>query len=120
MTNEAMVHLTDSATEHVKKVLAKDADGIGLRLGVKTSGCSGYQYLIETATAVREQDRTLESNGITIVIDDESLRYLAGSELDFIREGLNSGFKFHNPNTAESCGCGQSFSLRENTGAEGE
>ena len=111
--NETTINLTESARQHVEKVLAKDAEGIGLRLGVKTTGCSGYQYVIETAKEINEQDKTIDSNGITIVIDDHSLRYLAGTELDFTREGLNSGFKFNNPNVEESCGCGESFSLKE-------
>jgi iron-sulfur cluster assembly protein len=113
MTNEATINLTDNAKEHVEKVLAKDNDGIGLRISVKTTGCSGYQYVIETAKAINEQDKTIESNGIKIIIDEQSLRYLVGTELDFVREGLNAGFKFNNPNVQESCGCGESFSLKE-------
>ena len=113
MTNETTINLTDSAKQHIEKVLAKETDGIGLRLGVKTTGCSGYQYVIETAKAINEEDKTFESNGIKIIVDENSLSYLAGTELDFIREGLNSGFKFRNPNVEESCGCGESFSLKE-------
>jgi iron-sulfur cluster assembly protein len=113
MANEATINLTDSAKQHIETVLAKDSDGIGLRVGVKTTGCSGYQYVIETAKTINEEDRMLESSGIKIVIDEQSLRYLAGTELDFVREGLNAGFKFNNPNVQESCGCGESFSLKE-------
>ncbi len=113
MTNETTINLTDSAKEHVLKVLAKDENGIGLRIGVKTTGCSGYQYVIETAKELNEEDKEIESNGVKIIIDEQSLRYLAGTELDFTREGLNSGFKFRNPNVEESCGCGESFSLKE-------
>lgn len=113
MTNETTITLSDSAKKHIEQVLAKDADGIGLRVGVKTTGCSGYQYVIETAKAINEQELTIESNGIKIIIDEQSLRYLAGTELDFVREGLNAGFKFNNPNVQESCGCGESFSLKE-------
>ena len=113
MTNETTIKLSDSAKKHVEQVLAKDSDGIGLRVGVKTTGCSGYQYVIETAKTINEGDQTIESNGIKIIIDDQSLRYLAGTELDFVREGLNAGFKFNNPNVQESCGCGESFSLKE-------
>ena len=113
MNNELTINLTDSAKQHIEKVLAKDTDGIGLRLGVKTTGCSGYQYVIETAKAINAEDKTIESNGIKVIVDEESLRYLAGTELDFVREGLNSGFKFRNPNVEESCGCGESFSLKE-------
>jgi iron-sulfur cluster assembly protein len=113
MTTETTINLTDSAKQHIEGVLAKDSDGVGLRVGVKTTGCSGYQYVIETAKTINEEDKTLESNGIKIIIDDQSLRYLAGTELDFVREGLNAGFKFNNPNVEESCGCGESFSLKE-------
>ena len=113
MTTETTINLTESAKKHIDSVLARDTDGIGLRVGVKTTGCSGYQYVIETAKAVNEEDRIIESNGIKIVIDEQSLRYLAGTELDFVREGLNAGFKFNNPNVEESCGCGESFSLKE-------
>ncbi|HIF50409.1 MAG TPA: iron-sulfur cluster assembly accessory protein [Thiotrichaceae bacterium] len=113
MTTEATMNLTDSAKQHIEKVLAKDENGIGLRIGVKTTGCSGYQYIIETAKEVNAEDKTIVSNGINIIIDEQSLRYLAGTELDFTREGLNSGFKFKNPNVEESCGCGESFSLKE-------
>ncbi|MCZ6804737.1 MAG: iron-sulfur cluster assembly accessory protein [Proteobacteria bacterium] len=113
MTNEATINLTDNAKQHIEKILAQDADGIGLRIGVKTTGCSGYQYIIETAKSVNEQDKTIDSNGINIIIDEQSLRYLAGTELDFVREGLNSEFKFNNPNVEESCGCGESFSLKK-------
>jgi iron-sulfur cluster assembly protein len=113
MTNEATINLTDSAKQHIEKVLAKDPDGIGLRVGVKTTGCSGYQYVIETAKEINKEDKEIDTNGIKIIIDDQSLRYLAGTELDFTQEGLNSGFKFKNPNVEESCGCGESFSLKE-------
>tara|TARA_R110000782_G_scaffold18712_4_gene51203 strand:+ start:2120 stop:2473 length:354 start_codon:yes stop_codon:yes gene_type:complete len=113
MTTEATIRLSNSAKQHVENVLAKDADGLGLRIGVKTTGCSGYQYVIETAKEINNEDKTIESDGIKIIIDDQSLRYLAGTELDFVREGLNAGFKFNNPNVEESCGCGESFSLKE-------
>lgn len=113
MTTETTISLTESAARHVKQILAKKENGIGLRVGVKTTGCSGYQYVIDTATSVNEEDKTIESNGVKVIVDKESLRYLAGTELDFVREGLNSGFKFKNPNVQESCGCGESFSLKE-------
>jgi iron-sulfur cluster assembly protein len=113
MTTEATINLTDSAKQHIEKVLAKDENGVGLRVAVKTTGCSGYQYVIETAKEINDEDKTIVSNGINIIIDEQSLRYLNGTELDFTREGLNSGFKFKNPNVEESCGCGESFSLKE-------
>ena len=75
--------------------------------------CRKYQYVIETAKAVNDEEKMIESNGIKIIIDDQSLRYLAGTELDFIRKGLNAGFKFNNPNVEDACGCGESFSLKK-------
>ncbi len=115
MTTEHTISLTESAANHVKKILEKNENGIGLRLGVKTTGCSGYQYVINTATTINKGDKTIESNGVKVIVDEKSLSYLAGTELDFVREGLNSGFKFHNPNVQDSCGCGESFSLKEET-----
>ena len=108
------IALTDRAAEHVKNYLTKSADGVGLRVGVKPTGCSGYQYVVEAAQTVNEQDTAFETNGVTVVVDQQSLRYLAGTELDFVREGLNEGFRFHNPNVEETCGCGESFSISDN------
>ena len=113
MTNNEIA-LTDRAAAHVKIYLADNADGVGLRVGVKPTGCSGYQYVIEAAQAVNKHDTAFETNGVTVVVDELSLRYLAGTELDFVKEGLNEGFRFHNPNVSETCGCGESFSLSEN------
>lgn len=108
------IALTDRAAEHVRSYLAENAGGVGLRVGIKPTGCSGYQYVIETAQAVTEHDSSFETNGVTVVVDEQSLRYLAGTELDFVKEGLNEGFRFHNPNVSETCGCGESFSVSEN------
>ena len=113
MTNNEIA-LTDRAAAHVKIYLADNADGVGLRVGVKPTGCSGYQYVIEAAQAVNKHDTAFETNGVTVVVDELSLRYLAGTELDFVKEGLNEGFRFHNPNVSETCGCGESFSISEN------
>jgi len=105
------IALTERAAAHVKGYLAKHGAALGLRLGVKPTGCSGYQYVVEAAEKVTESDRTFESNGVQVVVDAHSLPYLAGTELDYIREGLNSGFRFNNPNVGETCGCGESFSV---------
>ena len=113
MTNQTEITLSDSAKLHIEKVLANEPDGLGLRLAIKTTGCSGNQYVIETAKSINEEDKTMEFEGIKIIVDKNSLRYLVGTELDFVRDGLNSSFKFNNPNAAESCGCGESFSLKE-------
>lgn len=109
--NHQEIALTDRAATHIKNYLAKTGSGIGLRLGVKPSGCSGYQYIVEAAQEIRDHDRTFDSNGVKIVIDEQSLHYLAGTELDYVREGLNEGFRFNNPNVAETCGCGESFNV---------
>ncbi|MFM8339617.1 MAG: iron-sulfur cluster assembly protein IscA, partial [Fluviibacter sp.] len=83
--------------------------GIGLRLGVRTAGCSGMAYKLEYVDELNSEDLVFESNGVKIVIDPKSLAYLDGTELDFTREGLNEGFKFNNPNVKDECGCGESF-----------
>ena len=113
MTSQTGITLTDNAKLHIEKVLGKDPDGLGLRLAVKTTGCSGNHYVIETATTINEEDKTIEFEGIKIIVDKNSLRYLVGTELDFVRDGLNANFKFNNPNVEESCGCGESFSLKK-------
>lgn len=103
------VHLSESARRHVRKYLEKRGQGIGVRLGVKTTGCSGLAYQLEYVDAVPEGDLVFDSDGIKVVIDPKSLPYLDGTELDFVREGLNEGFKFNNPNERDRCGCGESF-----------
>ena len=113
MTNQTEITLTDNAKLHIEKVLEKESDGLGLRLAVKTTGCSGNQYVIETAKSINEDDKTIDYQGIKIIVDKTSLRYLVGTELDFVRDRLKSSFKFNNPNVDESCGCGESFSLKK-------
>lgn len=107
------IDLTDRAANHIRTYLAKHDGGIGLRVAVKPTGCSGYQYVIEAAESIGDHDRAFESKGVKIVVDEQSLRYLAGTELDYVRDGLNEGFRFHNPNVQETCGCGESFSITE-------
>jgi iron-sulfur cluster assembly protein len=104
------VTLTENAARRVQAFLAKRAC-IGLRLGVKTSGCSGMAYAIEFADAAEQDDVRFESHGITLLVDPKSLVYLNGTELDFVREGLSEGFKFNNPNVKNQCGCGESFAI---------
>jgi len=103
------VSMTENAAKHVRKSLDKRGKGIGLRLAVRTSGCSGMAYVLEFADQAEAQDQIFESHGLKIVIDPKSLAYLDGTELDYAREGLNEGFKFNNPNVKNSCGCGESF-----------
>lgn len=105
------VSMTEAAARHVQKSLSKRGKGVGLRLAVKTSGCSGLSYAIEFADEVQEQDQTFESHGVQLLVDARSLPFLDGTELDFVREGLNEGFKFNNPNSKAECGCGESFAV---------
>jgi iron-sulfur cluster assembly protein len=105
------VTLTDRAAIHVQRYIEKRGKGVGLRLGVKTTGCSGLAYKIEFADDVKPEDTQFESNGVRVMIDPKSLAYLDGTELDFVREGLNEGFKFNNPNEKDRCGCGESFNV---------
>lgn len=111
MSDTRQISLTERAAEHVRSFLAKRQNGIGLRVGVKTTGCSGYQYVIEPAENVSDSDTVFESHGVKVVVDSLSLNYLDGTELDYRREGLNEGFRFNNPNVSETCGCGESFSV---------
>jgi iron-sulfur cluster assembly protein len=106
-----MITLTDSAVKHVQNFLAKRGKGVGLRLGVRTSGCSGMAYKLEFADEVGSDDVKFESGGVTVLVDPQSLPYIDGMELDYTREGLNEGFKFNNPNVKNECGCGESFSV---------
>ena len=105
------VTLTESAAKHVARTLANRGKGVGLRLGVRTSGCSGLAYKLEFADELKPEDIAFESHGITVIVDPKSLPYLEGTELDFAREGLNEGFKFNNPNVKDACGCGESFNV---------
>ena len=105
------VTLTTSAAARVQKFLASRGKGIGLRLGVKTSGCSGMAYTLEFVDEAAPEDVIFDSNGVKVLIDPASLVYLDGTEVDYAKEGLNEGLKFSNPNAQASCGCGESFSV---------
>ncbi len=105
------VTLTESAAQHVRRSLEKRGRGEGLRLGVRTSGCSGMAYVLEYADQIGAEDHVYESYGVKVLVDPKSLVYLEGTQLDYTREGLNEGFRFNNPNQKESCGCGESFSV---------
>lgn len=106
-----MITLTESAAERVQRFLANRGKGIGLRLGVKTTGCSGMAYTLEFVDQLEETDTVFEDRGVKVILDPKSLVYLDGTELDYTREGLNEGFKFSNPNEKARCGCGESFSV---------
>lgn len=103
--------LTTQAADHIEKYLTKRGKGLGLRLGVRTTGCSGMAYKIEYVDELATEDQVFESYGVKVVIDPKSLVYLQGTELDYAREGLNEGFKFLNPNEKATCGCGESFTI---------
>ncbi|MGO8756103.1 MAG: iron-sulfur cluster assembly protein IscA [Gallionellaceae bacterium] len=105
------ITLTENAARHVLNFLAKRGKGVGLRLGVRTSGCSGMAYKLEFADVVGDDDLQFVSGGVTVLVDAHSLPYIDGMELDFTREGLNEGFKFNNPNVKDMCGCGESFKV---------
>ena len=105
------ITVTEAAARHIEKSLARRGKGIGIRLGVQTSGCSGMAYKLEFVDVTGEDDQVFECYGVRIVVDGKSLVYLDGTELDFVREGLNEGFKFNNPNAKSQCGCGESFSV---------
>ncbi|TXT24473.1 MAG: iron-sulfur cluster assembly protein [Gallionellaceae bacterium] len=105
------ISLTENAARHVKNFIAKRGKGVGLRVGVRTSGCSGMAYKLEFADEVASDDLKFESCGVTVLVDPKSLPYVDGMELDYTREGLNEGFKFKNPNVKTECGCGESFGV---------
>ena len=105
------VSLTESAADRVRTFLDNRGKGVGVRLGVKTTGCSGMAYTIEFADEIEDGDEVFEDRGVKILINPKSLVYLEGTELDFGKEGLNEGFKFTNPNEKDRCGCGESFTV---------
>ena len=105
------ITLTEKAASHVQSFLARRGKGMGLRLGVRTTGCSGLAYKLEFADAPNPEDLQFESHGVRVLVDPKSLHYIDGTELDYSREGLNEGFKFRNPNVKDECGCGESFNV---------
>ncbi len=107
------ITLTENAAKQIRKQLAKRGKGLALRVGVKKVGCSGFAYTFDYADEVRVGDQVFESYDANVVIDSDSLPFLDGSRVDFVKEGLNDSFKFDNPNVDNTCGCGESFSLKE-------
>ncbi len=105
------VTLTPAAANHVAAFLVNRGKGAGIRVGVKTSGCSGLAYVLEFVDEVDADDTVFESNGVRVFVDPKSLVYLDGTQMDFVKEGLNEGFKFTNPNQKGECGCGESFTV---------
>jgi iron-sulfur cluster assembly protein len=105
------VTLTEKAAQHVARFIEKRGKGLGVRLGVKTTGCSGLAYKLEFVDSASQEDVQFESHGVRVLVDPKSLPYIDGTELDYAREGLNEGFKFNNPNVKSECGCGESFKV---------
>ena len=104
-----MITLTENAAHHIQSFLTKRGKGEGIRLGVKTSGCSGMTYNLEFVDDIQPEDQVFEAHGVKVFVDPKSLVYLNGTELDYTKEGLQEGFKFQNPNVKDECGCGESF-----------
>ena len=106
-----MITLTEVAASRVQKFITNRGKGLGLRLGVKTNGCSGMAYVMEFVDELQDGDSVFESHGVKVIADPKALVYLDGTEVDYTREGLNEGFKFGNPNEKARCGCGESFTV---------
>jgi iron-sulfur cluster assembly protein len=105
------ITLTEAAADRVRSHLTSRGKGEGLRLGVKTTGCSGLAYVLDYADEVSEQDRVFTSHGVKVIVDAGDMRYLDGTSIDFMEDGLSAAFRFHNPNVSEQCGCGESFTV---------
>ncbi len=105
------VMLTDTAAERVKRFISERGSGAGLRVGIKTTGCSGFAYVVDIADEIADNDCIFESHGVKVIVNDESLAFLDGTTIDFSREGLNEGFSYDNPNVKSLCGCGESFGV---------
>ncbi len=105
------ITVTNAAAQRIRKGLEQRGKGIGLRIGVKSSGCSGFAYTVDFADVVEADDNVYEEKGVKVVVDAESLKYIDGTEIDFGLEGLNESFKFNNPKVTASCGCGESFTV---------
>jgi len=109
---EAMgISMTQVAAEHVSSYLEKRGGGVGIRLAVKTTGCSGLMYVLEPVDEIAPEDKVFETQGVTVYIDPKSLIYVNGTEMDYVKQGLNEGFEFRNPNVKGECGCGESFTV---------
>ena len=105
------ISMTEAAAQHIRRSLNGRGKGEGIRLGVRTTGCSGLAHVLEFVDEAASEDTVFELHGVKVIIDPKSLVYLDGTELDFVREGLNEGFKFNNPNSRGECGCGESFNV---------
>ena len=109
--SQMSVSLSEAAARHVNRYLTKRGKGYGVRLGVKTTGCSGLAYTLEYVDEPAAEDVVFEEHGVKVLVDPKSMAYIDGTQLDFVREGLNEGFRFNNPNERDRCGCGESFRI---------
>lgn len=105
------ISLTEPAAERVRNHLESRGNGIGLRIGIKKTGCNGFAYVVNYADEINDEDQVFEDRGVTVVVDETSLALIDGTEIDFVKEGLNEAFRFRNPNISGECGCGESFSI---------
>ena len=106
-----LISLTEPAAERVRSYLERRGYGAGLRVGIRKTGCSGYAYVIDYADEIGDDDLRFDSHGVTVIVDPESLELIDGTEVDFVKDGLNEAFRFRNPNVKGECGCGESFSV---------
>ena len=106
-----MITLTEAAADRVRGFLKKRGFGQGLRFGVRASGCSGYAYVVNYADDIGPEDRVFETHGVKVIVDQESLGFVEGTEIDFVKDGLNESFQFNNPRSKDACGCGESFNV---------
>ena len=111
MQNQEPITLTQAAAERVLGFMQQETNSIGLRLGVKKTGCNGYAYVINIVSEEVNEDKVFEDRGVKIFVDQDSISYLAGTEIDFVKQGLNESFQFRNPKVKGECGCGESFSI---------
>mgnify|MGYP001500685153 CR=1 FL=1 len=107
------ISLTESAAERVRGYLERRGHGVGLRLGIKKTGCSGYAYVIDYADDINPDDVVFDVLDVKVIVDNDSLQLIDGTQVDFVKEGINEAFKFRNPNVKGECGCGESFSVED-------
>ncbi len=105
------ITLSPSAAERVQRFMSDKADAVGLRVAIKTTGCSGFAYVVDLTDHIDDQDEVYESHGVSIVVDPKSLSFIDGTSIDFSNNGLNEGFVYENPNVKSMCGCGESFGV---------
>ncbi len=105
------IQITDTAAENIAKQLQQRGHGVGIRLGIRNSGCSGFAYVLEFVDEISQDDQVFEQANVKVIVDPKSLVYIDGTELDYVKEGVNEGFRFNNPNVKDECGCGESFTV---------